>query len=296
MLFNNFVRDVMNKKEPEPVTIDFFNNPVFNTELLKSKLGSLDTVPDRELYDIVRISFDAILRDIFNKEDPTYLKVFTTPKFLTVLTQVVSTMQVTNQQRIYCNKLAYDYLTMPKEAGPDPYIVQLFLSLSRKINRENINSLLGIGINEDLACYMALARHSSENEGINVRRLNFIIYTSSIQTMTVQLILKIYEKLFDRFTTLFEHTMFDVCNVDEEWVTDDVEEMYARTGLAALYALNDMTSVDIRKVLISYTQDFIALHGGKMSSVKFSLNSISSDYSRVKDVVNRLKVEGIYVP
>ena len=294
-MFYNFARDVMNKKEPEQIELNLYDNPVFNSELLKSKLNSLHTIPDRDLYNIVKASFDSILKDIFDKEDAKYLEVFTTPKFLTVLTQVVSSMQLTDQQRIYCNKLAYDYMTYPHET--DPYVKQLFLSLSRMINRNHISQLMAIGIQEDLASYMALARYSSENEGINVKRLNLIICTSPINLMTLQMIINIYERLFDRATALFENTMFDIYDDEEEWVTEDVMEIYSTTSLAILEIVNNMESEDIRKVLISYTEDFKMLYGANMKNVRFSMKSISSDFSRILWVVDKvLKPEGIYVP
>lgn len=293
-MFENFVTQVMNKQEPEQINIGLYGNPVFNSELLKEQLYSLDTIPDRDLYNIVRASFDSILKDIFKKEDAKYLEVFTTPKFLTVLTQVVSTMQLTDQQRVYCNKLAYDYMTYPHET--DPYVKQLFLSLSRMINRNHISQLMAIGIQEDLASYMALARYSSENEGINVKRLNLIICTSPIELMTEQMIVYIYEKLFDRVTALFENIMFDVYDDEEEWATEEVMEIYSTVSLAILEIMNNMPSNDIRKVLISYTADFEALYNADMKKVRFSMKSISSDFSRISQVVEQLKAENIYVP
>lgn len=293
-MFENFVTQVMNKQEPEQINIGLYGNPVFNSELLKEQLYSLDTIPDRDLYNIVKASFDSILKDIFKKEDAKYLEVFTTPKFLTVLTQVVSTMQLTDQQRVYCNKLAYDYMTYPHET--DPYVKQLFLSLSRMINRNHISQLMAIGIQEDLASYMALARYSSENEGINVKRLNLIICTSPIELMTEQMIVYIYEKLFDRVTALFENIMFDVYDDEEEWATEEVMEIYSTVSLAILEIMNNMPSNDIRKVLISYTADFEALYNADMKKVRFSMKSISSDFSRISEVVKLLKAENIYVP
>ena len=89
---------------------------------------------------------------------------------------------------------------------------------------------------------------------------------------------------------------FFVYDDEEEWVTEEIMEIYSTISLAVLLILNNMTSDKIRKVLISYTGDYNALYSGNSNSYRFSMKAISTDYSRIIDVVEALKEEGIYVP
>jgi hypothetical protein len=299
-MFDKIVNDIKESENQETKSnINIFNNPAINAGLLEQKINNIDAMPEREMFELVKHSYSNILKNIFSTNDRNYLNMFMTSKFLTVLTQVVNVVQLTPQEKTYCNKLSYDYFTT---SNTDPYIRQLFFTLSKSVNKEIIPALLAIGIPHDLAAYMALARYSSIQENVNIKRLNFIICTSNPEIMTEQMIVCIYEKLFDRVTPLFEGIMFDVYE-EEEWMLDkstgdnNVMDIYSIISLAILTILNNMPLADIRKVLVSYTGDFTAIYGGDMSLVRFSMKSLSEDYERILEVVNSLAtVEGIYVP
>ena len=293
-MFEKFISDINNKPEEEKFVLDLTKNPTINKEFLRYQLNnSLDNIPDAELFNLVKETYPHILETIMDNNDAQYIDAFMNPKFLSVFIQVLSGVQLDLLQRTCCNKLAYDYFTLKNN---DRYIKQLFYSLSKMVNRDIIPSLLSLGIPENLAIQIALARYSSTKETVNVKRVNFIITTSPKEIMTLQTIIWIYEKLFDSFTPIFEGTMFDVYDDEEEWVTDDIMEIYSTISLAVLEILNNMPSVNIRKVLISYTGDFETLHSKKLSSYRFSMSALSGDYERINNVVEALKAERIYVP
>jgi len=271
-------------------SLNILDNPILNSSLLREKLEHIDTLSDRELFILVRDSFDSVLKQIFSNKDQDYLKIITNTKFLIALHQVVSNINLNHTQRMQCNKLAYDYFTSENN---DPYIKQLFFALSKSVNREIIGALCSIGLGEDLASYLALARFSSEKEIINVKRLNFIIVSSSVDIMTEQMIIRIYEKLFDSVTPLFEGIMFDGLDMDDEYISESMNLIYSTISLAILEILNNMPSQDIRKVLISYQGDYEALY--HQTKPRFQVSAISEDYMRILNVIDALKEEKIFI-
>ncbi len=271
-------------------SLNILDNPILNSSLLREKLHHIEKLSDRELFLLVRDSFDSVLKQIFSNKDNDYLKIMTNTKFLIALHQVVSNINLNHTQRMQCNKLAYDYFTSENN---DSYIKQLFFALSKSVNREIIGALCSIGLGEDLASYLALARSSSEKEIINVKRLNFIIVSSSVDIMTEQMIIRIYEKLFDSVTPLFEGIMFDGLDMDDEYVSESMNLIYSTISLAILEILNNMPSQDIRKVLISYQGDYEALY--HQTKPRFQVSAISEDYIRILNVIEALKEEKIFI-
>lgn len=289
-MFEQYMKDISKEPKREMVQVKLFNNPAYNPLVLKEKLYNLDSLEDKELFEILRDSYEAILSDIFVDKNEYYLHLFTNSRFLSIMIQVISSINnISHTNRTYINKIVYDYLTLDKK---DQYVKQLMYSLSKMVNKDILPRLLGLGLQEDLAIYLALARFSSQKEIVNVKRLNFVIMTAPIEVMTEQMIVYIYEKLFDRVTPLFVGTMIDNCKQD---MSAEMEEIYSTISLAILDILNTMPSNDIRKVLISYVGDYQAVY--YKSGYRFSMQCLSNDYARINAVVEALYAnENIYVP
>lgn len=288
-MFDQYMKDIAKEPKRELVQIKLFDNPAYNTLVLEEKLRALDSLEDREVYSLLRDGYESILSTIFIDKNKQYLDLFTNSRFVSILIQVMSSItNISHINRTYINKIVYDYIILQDS---DPYIKQLLYSLSKTVNKDILPRLLGLGLPEDIAIRLALSRFSSQKEIVNVKRVNFIIMTSPIEIMTEQMIVFIYEKLYDRFTPLFIGTMIDNCRSDME---GDMDEIYSIISLAVLDILNVMPSNDIRKVLISYVGDFQALYS--QNGYRFSLQCLSNDYARINAVVDALKYENIYVP
>lgn len=289
-MFEQYLKDISKEPKREMVQVKLFNNPAYNPLVLKEKLYNLDSLQDKELFEVLRDSYESILSDIFVDKNEYYLHLFTNPRFLSIMIQVISSVNnISHTNRTYINKIVYDYLTLDKK---EAYIKQLMFSLSKMVNKDILPRLFGLGLQEELAIYLALARFSSQKEIVNVKRVNFVIMTSPIEVMTEQMIVYIYEKLFDRITPLFVGTMIDNCKQD---MSQEMEEIYSTISLAVLDILNTMPSNDIRKVLISYVGDYQAVY--YKSGYRFSMQCLSNDYSRINQVVQALYTnENIYVP
>lgn len=305
-MFEKFVEDI--SKMPQPVSlvteVDLTNAPGVNPELLKQKILNNEQMSDEELFNLLKESHETIMRCIFDMEDPTYLRYCTTKRFISILCQVMTTVPVINtMERMYCNKLAYDYMTYDKHHDDAAYIAELMMGLSRTVNRDVISVLKSIELPEDISTYIALSRHSSTIETTNIMRVNFLICNNVSRLFDLnsdagrvsaeQMIINIYQKLFPQLTLLFEAIMFDVYNLEDEWVDNSISEMYSIISLAILDILNAMPSGDIRKVLMGYAMDYTAL---KMKKYRFSLNSLSADYDRIRYVVDVLRGENIFIP
>lgn len=285
------------KQEAEkPVTFSISDIPSFNDAFFRERISNIDSLSDRELFEYLKTGYSIILEDIFIRDDSKYLSLFTNPRFLSIFIQVINSVQISYIEQIYCNKLAYDYLTNSNNI--DEYIKSLFFTLSKTVNKSVIPPLLGLGLSDDFASYLALCRFSSTKEFVNVRRINYLLISSlNPKLFDEQMIIFIYEKLFDRFTDLFKATMFDVYTDEElENIGPGAAEIYANISLAIIDILNSMTSEDIRKVLISYSGDYNM--DVNTSNIRFSIRSLAiCDYKRILDIVDYLeKVENIFVP
>lgn len=297
-IFKDVIKDIKQNNpyvKPNYVNVNILQNPVFNLQVLREKLMNINNLTDQQLYDLITNSYDNILSDIFVNSSPEmqeqYLNIFIHPRFLTILNQVMYKVHLSYDNRIYCNKIIYDYLTM---GNGDQYTKDLLLALAKTVNRDIIPNLVGLGLSEDFATTLAISRFSSKKELVNIKRLNFAICSSSPEIMTEQMIVYIYEKLIGNFTFLFEGTMFDIC--DYNTVTEDFAEIYSTISLAILTILNNMPSEKIRTVLVSYTGDYNSIMNTN-HCVRFSMQSLSMDYYRIVQVVEYLRiVENIYVP
>lgn len=311
-ILDKFIKDVnrTSPKEKEEVSLDLYDNPSINRDILKQKIIHNIEMSDEELTELLKESYQDILTCIFEMQDFKYLSFVSTPRFIICLSNIISSLDgnIEYITKVHINSLVYDYITSCNDTTEDKeYVNRLMINLARIVNEDYIRKLLALNIKDDIASFLVLARFSSTNEFANIKRVNFIICTSLSKEFDMdddnerfkahQLIVDIYSKLFSKLTTLFESTMYDVYNLEESWVTENISEMYSITTMAVLDILNNMTSPDIRSILISYTNDYNSIFGPKGYTTRFSLNSLSADYNRISYIVECLKQEEkIYVP
>lgn len=295
---NEYLNKIQNEKEEE--SVDLFNSLSFNPILLDEKIENLDKLDDKELYNIIVEYYKDILNEAFNNKEKNYLSLFTKSKFLNVFIQAMHTVcdDLTYTEKVYCNKIAYDYMTLKDTNKQDKYISTLLLSLSKVINRSLIPGLIGIGLDEQLSIHLALSRYSTFNEITNVKRVNHIIIRSSIKIMTEQRIVNIYEKLFKKVTPLFEGIMYDVydeSDSNKDKYTEEMKNISSIISLVILDILESMETNDIRLILKEYSLSYSACHQGE--TVRFSMQALGPDYPRVNRCIEYLnEKELIYLP
>lgn len=291
MYFNGFVNKIMEQTPRSQIPGVKVNLESFNSNTFKTGIQSAyATMDSSQLSIFIKNNMDEIVKDIQSGNIP-YIRFFEDAKFIDAFAMAINSIPISYEVRYACNRLAYDYFTSD---NPTPDIKQKYLNISRVVNKVEINRLLTLGLDENTASNLALCRYSSQDEGINIKRLNFAIYFKSPDVMTEQMVVYIYEKLFDRITEVFISIMLETYTEEQEKnFGDNFVEVYGNVGLAVLDIVNNMTSEQIRTVLCRYHSAWNA----KKSRVRFSLRCLSKDYDRIRRVVETLARENaIYIP
>jgi hypothetical protein len=164
-----------------------------------------------------------------------------------------------------------------------------------------------MGLSNNLANLLAIARWSDLNPKVCVKRINCIIINQPKSIMTQQNIINIMTILYEldrdqrNFIKIFPHIMLDVLpdydDADENthWVTDEIQEVDSILSLATLDILNEFTNENIRHILVNYTESYQLIYNGK--PYRFSMRRLSDDYQRINTVVDALaRYENIIVP
>lgn len=292
--FDKFVQYEKTKPLSENVNLNISENPNINKGLLDSIInnGTINNYSDEELYELVSNNLRGLLLNIFERKDQRYIKMIISDRFLRILIQVVNTIDIDYMNKIYLNKLCYDYLTLD-DNSKNNIISDLIYHLAKITNKQHIPILVGVGIPEKIACYIVLSRFSTNNEFINIKRMNFVIMTANID-ITEQMIVNIYENLFDRVTQLFEATMLDVIDTNEEWYNDDIDERYSLITLALLDILDSLPTDAIHRVLDDYVRLYNTSYSGR--PVRCDLRCLSGDYTRIRDIAEDMYNRGIRLP
>lgn len=288
---------IKNNQTPSPygtATINIDNNPNINSAMLSDMIsvGNINLYGDNDLYALIANNLRALLLNIFDKKDQRYIKMIVSERFLIALIRVVSDIKIDIMDKTYINKLCYDYITLD-DKDKNPIISDLIYKLAKVANKEHIPILIGAGIPETVACYITLSRFSSNNEFLNIRRMNFIILTSTVN-FTEQMIVNVYQILFDKVTELFEATMLDVLDTTEQWYTEDIDERYSLITLALLDILNSLPSDAIGRVLNDYVNVYYMSYAGK--ETRCDLRCLSGDYERIRNIAEDMVARGIRLP
>ena len=289
MNYFNALTKKVNQIQPSPVVNPDFSK--LNHNAFKNGVKQAYSTMDEPQFSVfIRNNIDEVIKDIQTKEIP-YIDLFRDAKFIDAFIRAINSIPMSYDLRQACNNLAYDYFTCD---NPNPTIKQKYLEISRVANKADINKLMCLGIPESIASNLALCRFSSSSEEVNAKRLNFALYFQNPDFMTEQMIVWIYEKLFDKIKTLFIATMLETYSKNEmEGFGNNFIEIYGRVSNAILIIVNNMESEGIKRVLCAYYE------AQKIAKcpVRFSLRCLSNDYARILRVVRILHEQyNIYIP
>lgn len=308
--FDNYWQDKIQHDAQHPIEFVKLRpdlNPNFNISILKQNIDNIDDMSDSELKNFIHRSFKSILKNVFQgNESKKYVNRFSNLRFLNAFTEVVTVIQFLDPEDIViCNTLCYHYITMDKDKQ-DTLVLNAMLKLGSIVNRASLPRLLGLGLSENLASLLLISRYSDINLNVCVKRVDFIIINQPAELMSERMIEAIFRILYDDVNyymyRIFPHIMMDVlpehddADVSTDWVDDDdIQDVNSVFNLAILNIVNSLPRKTLRDTLMNYTECMNMIYMN--TPVRFSLRTISNDYSRINDVINEMAcIEGIYVP
>lgn len=290
-MFESFIEKAKETPRQKPITLDLASNMALNPTLLWNKLEQIDFIDDKDLFNLLKGYFTDILDEIFDSKNQKFVGLFTNPKFISALTQVLYNTELPEKYKRRTNKMTYDYLVL--RDNKDSYVEELLMAMAKTANRDKIPKLCALGIPESVASLLVMSRYSSEKEIVNVRRLNHILMSQPVATMTEQKIVDIYLALFNHILPLFEGVMLDV--VSPQNMSPDEAEIYGIITLAALDLMNELPLASIKHGLQLFIDDKRILYPD--NHLRLNLESCSPhDYPRLLTAIDLLKNDGVYIP
>ena len=297
-MFEDYVTELNSapvvKPEFKPLSI---GQTVMTPYVLEDKLSNISNLTNNELYEVLMLAYPTILNKTFiDKNKAMIANLFMNERFVSIFSQVLSNVSIpfTDDQKTNCNRLIYDYIVY-NGSKKSKHVMEILYKVGKIINRDIVPIVCALGLNEQLAINLIIARFSTKDEYLGMQRVNVVIMNSDINIMTEQMIVWIYEKLFNHLTPMFEGIMFDVWN-DDDFINEDKEEIYGTINLAILDILQDAPMKNIISVISSFAQDRYYIHAN--DPIRFNIKAISlSDYGRVIEAIDHVeKDRGFKVP
>lgn len=297
-MFEDYVTELNSapvvKPEFKPLSI---GQTVMTPYVLEDKLSNISNLTNNELYEVLMLAYPTILNKTFiDKNKAMIANLFMNERFVSIFSQVLSNVSIpfTDDQKTNCNRLIYDYIVY-NGSKKSKHVMEILYKVGKIINRDIVPIVCALGLNEQLAINLIIARFSTKDEYLGMQRVNVVIMNSDINIMPEQMIVWIYEKLFNHLTPMFEGIMFDVWN-DEDFINEDKEEIYGTINLAILDILQDAPMKNIISVISSFAQDRYYIHAN--DPIRFNIKAISlSDYGRVIEAIDHVeKDRGFKVP
>lgn len=265
--------------------------------VLEEKLSNVSNLSNADLYEVLMLAYSTILnKDFIDKNKAFIANLFTNERFVSMFAQVLSnvTIPFTQNQKINCNKLIYDYIVY-NGSKKSNHVMEILYKIGKTINRDTAPTLCALGLPERVAIDLIVAAFSTTNEYLGMQRVNVVIINNDMSLMTEQMIVWIYEKLFNHLTPMFEGIMFDVWS-EEDFINEEKEEIYGIINLAILDILQEAPMHSIISVMSSFAQDRYYVHCD--DPIRFNIKAISiSDYGRIIKAIDTVENErGLKVP
>lgn len=274
-------------------TIDFNG---FNRDYFMNNIVRIEIMDESELIMLIKNHIDIIV-DRTLSDEKSMGSILSHPKFVAAYSKAIQMIPIDAKKRLFINKLTYEYSIID---NPDQNLLDQFRSVSKFVNKDITNKLIAAtGLSNHIANDLVACRFSSIHESTNIERLNFnICKYNDAGIFTEQIIIFIYEQLFNNISELFITSMLEVYS-DKE--LDDLgmefREIYGNISLAILTILNNMPKKDIRTVILRYIDSY---HMSRLWPARipprFTLRALSQDYARIVYAVELLINEGYDIP
>lgn len=270
--------------------ISITRSPIFHSieyqlSTIVDKIMRIDSLDVDEIKNIIVRQHSMILNyDLFLKSEESrkYAQIlFTSKKFLNIFLSVIGFLDLSKDEIICINKLAYDYYITE---GKDKEVSDYLLQISYQINNVLVIRLSSkLGINDSRI--LSMIANSSFREEKNIHRVNTFLVKCN-RDLSVQNMIDIYCILYDRFTYPFIYTMMESKPLK---MTDLQSLHFDYISLTILNILDSMTSEDIKKILYNYA--FILKLVKTNFTVRFSLKSVKNE--RIKKIIEEIELDPI---
>jgi len=287
-LFDNFLNQIKESPKSEKVHIPLYNTIEYKISTLVDMINNVDSISDEELKNVIIRQHKMILNyDPFLSNQDTRrsaLKLFTNKRFLNLFLEVIGFLDLSREQVICINKLAYDYYVSNNK---EKEISELLLSICYLINNQLI---IRLSAKMDItnARVLSMIANSTFKIEKKVHRVNvFFLKKDTNKEFTVQDYIDIYIILFDHFRELFTYSMFEAWTTP---ITDECAQLqydrFLRMSAALIIMLDSLTSKDIATVLREYGYTLSMIPN---SPIRFSIKNMKK-YDRIKDIAHSLEV------
>lgn len=287
----DFIKEI-NGIVDEPVVLEDPGLDKLRTDMFYYQINNLDRMTEKDRFDFIKSNIDLIASQVMDGTCK-YNGKLADPIFLNCVKEVLRTMPLTESRKRFVNKLAYSYQFYKRAIDSTQH---LLLDAARVVNRQEIEGLKSVGLSDEDATKLAVARYSSFDEMENTFRLNHTIYSIGNKIMTEQRIIWVYEKLYDHMRYLFTACMLEtkeICSADG-YDEESYYETFSVASLSLLTIVNNMTSYDIESLIRIFVEQW-TYH--RKPRTRFSLRALSGDFGRVRGVVEYLYEKyNIYVP
>ena len=298
------------------------NSPMVNGAVLFRNIKDRNIMTENELRYFISMNLSAILNKVMDSSvGSTYIDAFQDVRFLDAFIDVISANYRSFDINIivHINLIIYHYIVYQdqNQSSNKSQVLDRMMRIASIVNAGLIARLKKYNMPEGLEQYIALARLSDFDIKICVKRVNFILITSTqlmsqlgitadneVPQSAIEFLANLLVELFDlqSWDQVLPYFMMDTLPNDtddprSQWVTSEVENMDSAISLAILHILNYMIAPTNRlyNMLYSYAEGYRIMSGKQ--SPRFSFRSISEDYPRIREVVASLEDdEKIYMP
>ena len=266
---------------------------VAGPNVLADRLSEIDKIPDETVYNILKTAYPIFFSNAINY--PILKKFRQSSKFITILSQVIREVDLSLEQRIYCNSMLYKEIS----ETDNMYMQKLYYILGESANQNMTKKIIDSGVNKTLAIYLAIVRKSSFDTKTNISRLNFSILCGSSKELTTQVITNIYcaifntiEEIKDLFFLIIRDTF--ISTSQDDWITEDAIQISKNMNWAIISILDSLKSADLEKILVQYA-NISLLDELTEEDVRFSFNKDIdfTKFQNIKFIMDKMKSNGI---
>lgn len=271
----------------------------YNDSTIMNFLDHIDESSDYEAFQFIKKKYGDVIFELYENRQ-RYNDILINSKFLSILYQVIYTINIDAFNKMCCDSLLYYIIT---SLHPNEYIKGLVFMLGELINKTEIEALKQIkNLDYELLVFLAITNHSNSNDIERVSRVNFTLCTSSKYVLTCIDLRYIYAALYSKeFTALIMGTVFDTTiergiDNEEPWITPIVEGTNRAIKDLLLWILENLDMSSLNHYLRLIADEF-ARRSHNEYTVSMSFKNLDyTHYKKICIMVEQLQSEGIDIP